>query len=330
MSNHDTFGQPLLTFPELDKSPLSIRAKALVFVDPRSRQLREELELLAPLALPVLIRGETGTGKELLARQIHRASDRGGLFVSVNCGAISPTYADAELFGYSAGAHSGAASSRAGWFGSANGGTLYLDEIADLPLPIQVKLLRVLQEREVVRLGSRKSIPINVRVLAATNVQLEKAINAGHFREDLYYRLNVVTLQLHPLRDRPGDILPLARHFIRSYSDRLGYGPVELSPKAQAKLVEYSWPGNIRELENVIHHSLLTCGDGTIQAQDLRLSNLRIERQEEEPAGNGVEDLLQRAFSRLYEEQSGDLYEKVENALPVSYTHLTLPTSLRV
>ncbi|HAZ76811.1 MAG TPA: Fis family transcriptional regulator, partial [Enterobacteriaceae bacterium] len=146
---HDTFGQPLLTFPDADKSPLSIRAKALVFVDPRSRRLREELERLAPRALPVLIHGESGTGKELLARHIHRASDRGGLFVSVNCGAISPTYADAELFGYSAGAHSGTASSRAGWFGSANGGTLYLDEIADLPLAIQTKLLAALETHEV-------------------------------------------------------------------------------------------------------------------------------------------------------------------------------------
>src|SRR5471032_3593357 len=126
MSLHETFGQPLLTFPDAEKSPLSIRAKALVFVDPRSRQLRHELEQLAPRAISVLIRGETGSGKELLARHIHRASDRGGLFVSVNCGAISPTYADAELFGYAAGSYSGSASSRAGWFGSANGGTLYL------------------------------------------------------------------------------------------------------------------------------------------------------------------------------------------------------------
>lgn len=134
----ETFGQPLLTFPDAEKSPLSIRAKALVFVDPRSRQLREEMAQLAPRSTSVLIRGETGTGKELLARHIHRASDRSGLFVSVNCGAISPTYADAELFGYAAGSYSGSASSRAGWFGSANGGTLYLDEIGDLPLPIQI------------------------------------------------------------------------------------------------------------------------------------------------------------------------------------------------
>ncbi|WP_176516907.1 sigma54-dependent transcriptional activator SfnR [Pseudomonas faucium] len=312
----------LLTLPPSPQLATSIRATAQVFEDPKSQALLAHLQQVAPSEASVLIIGETGTGKELVARHSHNLSGRrNGPFVAVNCGAFSESLVEAELFGHEKGAFTGALAAKAGWFEEANGGTLFLDEIGDLPLPIQVKLLRVLQEREVVRLGSRKSIPINVRVLAATNVQLEKAINAGHFREDLYYRLNVVTLQLHPLRDRPGDILPLARHFIRSYSERLNYGPVELSPKAQAKLVEYSWPGNIRELENVIHHSLLTCGDGLVQAQDLRLSNLRLERQEEEPTSNGVDDLLLQAFSRLYEEQPGDLYEKVENALLRSAYH---------
>ncbi|BBH46607.1 sigma54-dependent transcriptional activator SfnR [Pseudomonas sp. KU43P] len=312
----------LLTLPPSPQLATSIRATAQVFEDPKSQALLAHLQQVAPSEASVLIIGETGTGKELVARHIHNLSGRrNGPFVAVNCGAFSESLVEAELFGHEKGAFTGALAAKAGWFEEANGGTLFLDEIGDLPLPIQVKLLRVLQEREVVRLGSRKSIPINVRVLAATNVQLEKAINAGHFREDLYYRLNVVTLQLHPLRDRPGDILPLARHFIRSYSERLNYGPVELSPKAQAKLVEYSWPGNIRELENVIHHSLLTCGDGLVQAQDLRLSNLRLERQEEETVSNGVDDLLLQAFSRLYEEQPGDLYEKVENALLRSAYH---------
>ncbi|HCV39457.1 MULTISPECIES: sigma54-dependent transcriptional activator SfnR [unclassified Pseudomonas] len=312
----------LLTLPPSPTLATSIRATAQVFEDPRSQALLAHLQQVAPSEASVLIIGETGTGKELVARHIHNLSGRrNGPFIAVNCGAFSESLVEAELFGHEKGAFTGALAAKAGWFEEANGGTLFLDEIGDLPLPIQVKLLRVLQEREVVRLGSRKSIPINVRVLAATNVQLEKAINAGHFREDLYYRLNVVTLQLHPLRDRPGDILPLARHFIRSYSERLGYGPVELSPKAQAKLVEYSWPGNIRELENVIHHSLLTCGDGVVQAQDLRLSNLRLERQEGEPVNPGVDDLLLQAFSRLYEEQPGDLYEKVENALLRSAYH---------
>lgn len=183
MTYQNPFGQPLLTFPELDKSPLSIRAKALVFIDPRSQRLRTELEHLAPLPLPVLIRGETGTGKELLARQIHRASDRTGLFVSVNCAAISPTYADAELFGYSAGSHGGTASSRAGWFGSANGGTLYLDEIADLPQAIQAKLLAALENREVTRVGAHQAQPVDVRLVAATSIDLARVVKAGRFSE---------------------------------------------------------------------------------------------------------------------------------------------------
>jgi len=186
MSLHETFGQPLLTFPDAEKSPLSIRAKALVFVDPRSRQLREELEQLASRSVSVLIRGETGTGKELLARHIHRESNRGGLFVSVNCGAISPTYADAELFGYAAGSHSGSASSRAGWFGSANGGTLYLDEIGDLPLPIQVKLLAALENHEVTRVGAHQPSPVDVRLVAATSIDLAQAVAAGKFHDRLY------------------------------------------------------------------------------------------------------------------------------------------------
>ncbi|QXH33343.1 sigma-54 interaction domain-containing protein [Pseudomonas muyukensis] len=312
----------LLTLPPSPSLATSIRASAQVFEDPRSQALLAHLQQVAPSEASVLIIGETGTGKELVARHIHNLSARrNGPFIAVNCGAFAESLVEAELFGHDKGAFTGALTAKAGWFEEANGGTLFLDEIGDLPLPIQVKLLRVLQEREVVRLGSRKSLPINVRVLAATNVQLEKAINAGHFREDLFYRLNVVSLRLHPLRERPGDILPLARHFIRSYSERLGHGPVALGAEAQAKLVDYAWPGNIRELENVIHHSLLTCADGVVQAQDLRLSHLRLERQAGSSTGKSGEDLLQQAFSRLYEEQPGDLHEKVEHALLRSAYH---------
>ncbi|MDR0279669.1 MAG: sigma 54-interacting transcriptional regulator [Paucimonas sp.] len=271
MTAQDTFGQPLLTFPELDKSPLSIRAKALVFVDPRSRQLREELELLAPLALPVLIRGESGTGKELLARQIHRASDRGGLFVSVNCGAISPTYADAELFGYTAGAHSGTASSRAGWFGSANGGTLYLDEIADLPLPIQVKLLAALENREVYRVGAQQPHPVDVRLVAASSIDLAEAVAAGHFHPRLFDYLHEGRLELPALRERVGDILPLAEYFVGIYSPKLNRPVPLLSEEAQRVLELHDWPGNTRELENVIHFALLQGSGDEILADHLNL-----------------------------------------------------------
>jgi len=154
-------------------------------------------------------------------------------------------------------------------------------------------------------------------VLAATNVQLEKAINAGHFREDLYYRLDVVSLELSPLRDRPGDILPLTRHFIDAYSQRLGYGSITISKEAELKLRSYSWPGNIRELENVIHHTLLICRNGIIERDDLRLSNMRIERQDDHhtQVDDCAEALLDRAFQKLFEEQAGALHEKVEDAL---------------
>ncbi|EKG41369.1 sigma 54-interacting transcriptional regulator [Pseudomonas syringae] len=274
MSLHENFGQPLLTFPDAEKSPLSIRAKALVFIDPRSLRLREEMEQLAPRSLPVLIRGESGTGKELLARHIHRGSDRSGLFVSVNCGAISPTYADAELFGYAAGAHSGTVSSRAGWFGSANGGTLYLDEIGDLPLPIQVKLLAALENHEVTRVGAQQPSPVDVRLVAATSIDLAQAVAAGKFHERLYHYLSEGRLDLPALREQPGNILPLAEYFVGIYSQRLNL-PVQLiSEDAQRTLEAHSWPGNTRELENVIHFALLVSSGDEIRAHDINLPDI--------------------------------------------------------
>ncbi|NWL21248.1 sigma-54 interaction domain-containing protein [Pseudomonas umsongensis] len=308
----------LLTLPPSPALATSIRATAQVFEDPKSQALLAHLQQVAPSDASVLIIGETGTGKELVARHIHNLSARRNRpFVAVNCGAFSESLVEAELFGHEKGAFTGALSAKAGWFEEADGGTLFLDEIGDLPMAIQVKLLRVLQEREVVRLGSRKSIPINVRVLAATNVQLEKAINAGHFREDLYYRLDVVSLDLSPLRDRPGDILPLTRHFINAYSQRLGYGDITISKEAELKLRSYSWPGNIRELENVIHHTLLICRNGVIERDDLRLSNMRIERQDDyhTQVDDCAEALLDRAFQKLFDQQAGALHEKVEDAL---------------
>jgi DNA-binding NtrC family response regulator len=308
----------LLTLPPSPALATSIRATAQVFEDPKSQALLAHIQQVAPSDASVLIIGETGTGKELVARHVHNLSSRRHQpFVAVNCGAFSESLVEAELFGHEKGAFTGALTAKAGWFEEANGGTLFLDEIGDLPLAIQVKLLRVLQEREVVRLGSRKSTPINVRVLAATNVQLERAINAGHFREDLFYRLNVVNLELSTLRERPGDIMPLTRHFIEVYSQRLGCGPIQISSEAEHKLRTYSWPGNIRELENVIHHTLLICRNGVIQANDLRLSNLRLERQDEPTpiVDDSTDALLARAFQKLFEEQAGALHEKVEDAL---------------
>jgi sigma-54-specific transcriptional regulator len=261
----------LLTFPESSGSPLSIRAKAMLFHDQRSSELLDQVERIARSDATALIIGETGTGKELIARHIHTSSGRKGPFIAVNCGAFSETLIDAELFGHESGAFTGATQARSGWFEAANGGTLFLDEVGDLSLALQVKLLRVLQERQVVRLGSRKPIALDVRLVAATNVDLQKAIAADRFRSDLYYRLSVATIDLPPLCERPGDILPLARHFIDIYSDRLQLNRVSLSAESESALLSYEWPGNIRELENVVHYSLIVCRNNRIEADDLRL-----------------------------------------------------------
>lgn len=305
MTVHNAFGQPLLTFPELDKSPLSIRAKALVFIDPRSQQLRDALERLAPQPVPVLIRGETGTGKELLARQVHRASDRGGLFVSVSCAAISPTYADVELFGYSAGAQGGTAGGRAGWFGSANGGTLYLDEIADLPLAIQGKLLAALENREVTRVGAQRPQPVDVRLVAASSIDLAQAVRAGHFDERLYHYLREGQLELPALRERVGDILPLAEYFVGIYSVRLGRSVPLISEAAQQALEAHAWPGNTRELENVIHFALLVSEGEQILPEHLDLPDTTplasLARQLEQLA-HSRDPQTQHALRRLLED----------------------------
>jgi len=213
----------MLTLPETVAGPLSVRAKALVFEDPLSRALLARIERIAPSDAPVLVTGETGTGKELVARQVHALSFRAARpFVAVNAGAFSESLAESELFGHEKGAFTGAHSAKAGWFEAAHGGTLFLDEIGDLPMPLQVKLLRVLQEQEVTRVGSRRAIPIDVRLIAATNVDLQAAIAAGQFREDLLYRLKVSSLSLPPLRDRPGDIPALAQHFLDRYARTRG------------------------------------------------------------------------------------------------------------
>ena len=264
----------LLTFPEPASMALSIRAKALLFHDPRSVALLEQVERIARSDATVLVVGETGTGKELIARHVHKCSDRRGPFVAVNCGAFSENLIDAELFGHESGAFTGASQARAGWFEAANGGTLFLDEIGDLPLALQVKLLRVLQERQVVRLGSRRATPIDVRLVAATNIELHRAVEAQHFRADLYYRLSVASVNLPPLRERPGDILPLARHFMGVYAGKLQLTDPRLSDDSQSALLAYSWPGNIRELENVIHYALIVCRDGIVRATDFRFSPL--------------------------------------------------------
>jgi transcriptional regulator with PAS, ATPase and Fis domain len=308
----------VLTLPGKHTLTTSIRARAQVFVDPRSHALLERIRLVAPSDANVLIIGETGTGKELLARHVHSLSRRKDRpFVAVNCGAFSETLVESELFGHEKGAFTGAFCAKPGWFEAANGGTLFLDEIGDLPLSMQVKLLRVLQEREIVRLGSRKSLPIDVRVLAATNVHLQDAVAAGHFREDLFYRLNVVQLAVPTLRERPDDILPLARYFIDDYRGRLGYGPRDIDPSAERKLLAHGWPGNIRELENVIHHALLVSRQDMLLENDLQISSFC--SPPPQPSGSSppanAQQALEHALRELFNEGHGDLFEHIEDTV---------------
>jgi aliphatic sulfonates family ABC transporter substrate-binding protein len=290
----------------------------MVFEDPRSREILSRIERIAPSDAPVLVTGETGTGKELVAREIHARSRRADRpFVAVNAGAFSENLIESELFGHERGAFTGAVSSKAGWFEAAHGGTLFLDEIGDLPLSLQVKLLRVLQEGEVTRIGSRSPTAVDVRLIAATNVDLHAAIRARHFREDLYYRLRVTTLTLPPLRDRPGDILPLARYFLAIYEKRLGQSSVRLAPGAIARLVRHTWPGNIRELENTIHHALLVCEGRELTEADLQLGAVPNTLPVVEPAApepRGL-DSLEQALLELLDSGTPDLYRQVESCL---------------
>jgi sigma-54-specific transcriptional regulator len=261
----------LLILPNARGEALSIRAKALAFNDPKSQQVLALAERIAASDATALIVGETGTGKELFARHIHQVSGRTGQFVALNCASLGDALVEAELFGHETGAFTGASNARAGWFEAADGGTLFLDEIGDMPLAQQAKLLRVLQEKQVVRIGSRRPIPVDVRLVAATNVDLGRAVQAGHFRSDLYYRVNVAPLRLPPLRERRDDIIPLARHFMEVYRRKLGGHRIVLSARAEQALYQYDWPGNIRELENVIHFSMIVCPHAVLQASDLSL-----------------------------------------------------------
>ncbi|MDQ8936240.1 sigma-54 interaction domain-containing protein [Acinetobacter rudis] len=266
----------IVKHPESRQLARTVKASAYVFEDQNSKRLMSYISQIAPSEATVLIIGETGTGKELVARQIHQHSHRRQQpFIAVNCGALSDTLAETELFGHEKGAFTGAISQQMGWFEAAEGGTIFLDEIGDLSPNIQVKLLRILQENEIVRVGSRKTKKIDVRVIAATNIRLEEAVYAGNFREDLYFRLKVASLSILPLRLRIDDILPLAQHFIEDYSMSLKRPPAVLTTEAQQLLCEYHWPGNIRELENAIHHALLICKNGLIQSYDFQLSGFK-------------------------------------------------------
>jgi two-component system nitrogen regulation response regulator GlnG len=241
---------------------------ALIGRHPRMQEVYKAIGRIAGSDVTVLLRGESGTGKELVARAIHHYSRRSGrAFVAVSCAAIPATLLESEMFGHERGAFTDAKERRLGKIELAQGGTLYLDEIGDMPVELQTKLLRALQERTIERVGGQESIRVDVRVLAATNRDLEAAIRQGAFREDLYYRLNVVTLNLPPLRERRRDVPLLVEHFLAKYADSLGERGV--APDALDRLVGHEWPGNVRELENVIQRAMVLAQNGVILPEHL-------------------------------------------------------------
>ncbi len=239
----------------------------------QSRKMRAVLDTAAQVARrdsTVLLTGESGTGKELLAKALHQNSLRAGKpFITVNCGALPETLAESELFGHRKGSFTGATADKAGKFESANEGTIFLDEIGELPLTMQVKLLRVIQEREVDKIGTPRPVSVNVRIIAATNRNLKNLVEDGQFRDDLFYRLSVVTLEIPPLRQRREDIQLLAQHFLQKLSSRYNLPVPSISEEAMERFAQYGWPGNVRELENVIERLVVLGKTDLIRGQDL-------------------------------------------------------------
>ena len=247
----------------------SDKAEGVVATDARTRNLLALAARVAKTEATVLLTGESGTGKEVFARHIHAQSPRvAAPFVAINCAAIPDNLLEATLFGHEKGSFTGAQAAQAGKFEQAQGGTLLLDEISEMPLALQAKLLRVLQEREVERVGGRKPIALDIRVLATSNRDMGKEVAAGRFREDLYYRLNVFPLQIPALRERPADIVPLARHFAALH----GSQSARFAADAEALLAAHAWPGNVRELENAVQRALILAGGDTVGAEHLQLS----------------------------------------------------------
>jgi len=252
--------------------PRAEGATGVIAADQRTKEVLLLSARVAKTDATVLLTGESGTGKEVFARYIHDQSNRArGPFVAINCAAIPDNLLEATLFGYEKGAFTGAQTAQAGKFEQANGGTLLLDEISEMPMSLQAKLLRVLQEREVERVGGKKPIPLDIRVLATSNRDMAGEVAAGRFREDLYYRLNVFPLEIPALRSRPGDIVPLANHFLAQHGARLGK-TAKLAASGEAKLAAHSWPGNVREMENAMQRAMILAPGDLIEAEHLLLA----------------------------------------------------------
>jgi len=291
-----------------DEIPKKHTFEEIVGSSPQLLKLLDHVELAAPVDANVLIMGETGAGKELIARAIHsRSARRDSALVKVNCGAIPSGLVESELFGHVRGAFTSASERRIGRFELANHGTLFLDEVGELPLETQVKLLRVLQEQEFEPVGSNRTIKVNVRIIAATNRSLEKAVQSGTFRSDLYYRLNVIPLHVPALRDRPSDIPQLVMAFLQQSAKRMGKPVRSVLLETMRLLVEYSWPGNIRELQNAIERGVVLCRGSIltlgadllpIEACDIRAE---LEAISETKAGDSLDEIQRQHILRVLE-----------------------------
>lgn len=265
----------------LDMLKNVVRKDDIVYSSKVMADLVALAEKLSTLPLPVIIRGETGTGKEVFARFIHKHSPRADRpFIAVNCGAIPEHLIESLLFGHARGSFTGAVDTRKGFFEEADGGTIFLDEIGELPMNMQVKLLRVLQEKHITRVGDNREIPVNVRVISATHVDLEAAVREKRFREDLYFRIQVMPLVIPPLRERGQDVVLLAEEFVKRYGAEYGRGRFKMSRNTEKALLGYHWPGNVRELENRIQKGLVQAVHGVIQPKDIGLDEVQKEAKE--------------------------------------------------
>ncbi|MCB9527091.1 MAG: sigma-54 dependent transcriptional regulator [bacterium] len=293
-----------------DARESSARTGGIIGKAPALRRVLDIAKQAAPSTATVLLMGESGTGKELFARAIHRLSPRAEApFVAINCGALPETIIEAELFGAEKGAYTGAHTTRDGRFSRAHGGTLFLDEVGELAPHVQVKLLRVLQSGEFERVGGRETLYADCRIIAATNLDLAAAVASGDFREDLYYRLNVIPITLPPLRARPDDVPLLVDHFVRVYADK-HKKPVEgLSQKAVARLVDYGWPGNVRELENTIERAVVLAQRPILDEDDLPetiVAHDRAAQQLSIPLGTPLEEIERRVIRETLRFTDGD------------------------
>ncbi len=273
----------------------------IVGSSPKMQEIYKIVGQIAPSDVTVLLRGESGTGKELFARAIYQHSARSNLpFLPVNCAAIPDTLLESELFGHEKGSFTGATSRRIGKLEQCQGGTIFLDEIGDMSLSTQAKLLRVLQEKSFERLGGMETIKVDIRLIVATNKNLEEAISTGKFREDLYYRLNVVSITIPPLRERKEDLPDLVSYFLKKFNRELKRGTVGITPAAMGKITSYGWPGNVRQLENVLKRAMVLCqGEWILEDQLLFEKGWEKREADEELSKKNVEDLLDALFEEL-------------------------------